>query len=144
MDRHDRHIIVARNSTWTDKNLSGGIYYKYYIKAYKLVDGKKVWLAKSKVAHSTTTGGKYGNAKSVKVNKTDVSLAVGKTFTIKAEQVLDDKPIAGHQNIKYESSNSKVASVTSKGVIKAKSKGICYIYVYAQNGMYKRVKVTVK
>ena len=78
------------------------------------------------------------------VNKTSVSLAVGKTFTIQAEQVLKDKPIAGHQNIKYESSNSKVASVTSKGVIKAKSKGTCYIYVYAQNGMYKRIKVTVK
>ncbi|MBO5154454.1 MAG: Ig-like domain-containing protein [Eubacterium sp.] len=116
-------IKNGNTTTWTDKNLTSGTYYKYYIKAYKLVNGKKVWLAKSKVVHSTTTGGKYGNAKSVKVNKTSVSLAVGKTFTIKAEQVLKDKPIAGHQNIKYESSNSKVASVTSKGVIKAKKKG---------------------
>ena len=141
-----KQVTIKDNTTtsWIDTKLASGTYYKYYIKAYKLVDGKKVWIAKSKVVHSTTTGGKYGNAKSVKVNKTSVSLAVGKTFSIKAEQVLKDKPIAGHQNIKYESGNSKVASVTSKGVIKAKKKGTCYIYVYAQNGMYKRIKVTVK
>lgn len=141
-----KQVTIKDNTTtsWIDTKLASGTYYKYYIKAYKLVDGKKVWIAKSKVVHSTTTGGKYGNAKSVKVNKTSVSLAVGKTFSIKAEQVLKDKPIAGHQNIKYESGNSKVASVTSKGVIKAKKKGTCYIYMYAQNGMYKRIKVTVQ
>ena len=141
-----KQVTIKDNTTtsWIDTKLARGTYYKYYIKAYKLVDGKKVWIAKSKVVHSTTTGGKYGNAKSVKVNKTSVSLTVGKTFSIKAEQVLKDKPIAGHQNIKYESGNSKVASVTSKGVIKAKKKGTCYIYVYAQNGMYKRIKVTVQ
>ena len=141
-----KQVTIKDNTTtsWIDTKLASGTYYKYYIKAYKLVDGKKVWIAKSKVVHSTTTGGKYGNAKSVKVNKTSVSLTVGKTFSIKAEQVLKDKPIAGHQNIKYESGNSKVVSVTSKGVIKAKKKGTCYIYVYAQNGMYKRIKVTVQ
>lgn len=142
----EKQVTIKNGSTttWTDKSLTSGTYYKYYIKAYKLVDGKKVWLAKSKVVHSTTTGGEYGNAKSVKVNKTSVSLAVGKTFTIKAEQVVKDQPIKKHTEIKFESSNSKIASVTSKGVIKAKKKGTCYIYVYAQNGMYKRIKVTVK
>ncbi len=141
-----QRVVIKDGSTttWIDKNLDGGTYYKYYIKAYKLVNGKKVWLAKSKVVHSTTTGGKYGNAKTVKVNKTDLSLTKGQTFTIKAEQVIKDKPIDEHQNIKFESSNTKVASVSSKGVIKAKKKGTCYIYVYAQNGMYKRIKVTVK
>lgn len=134
----------GNTTTWTDRKLAGGTYYKYYIKAYKLVDGKKVYLAKSKVVHSTTTGGKYSNAKSVKVNKAAVSLAVGKNFTIKAEQVVKDKPIKKHEGIKFESSNSKVVSVTSKGVIKAKKKGTCYIYVYAQNGVYKKIKVTVK
>ena len=141
-----QRVVIKDGSTttWVDKNLDGGTYYKYYIKAYKLVNGKKVWLAKSKVVHSTTTGGKYGNAKTVKVNQTVLSLTKGKTFAIKAEQVIKDKPIDEHQDIKYESSNTKVASVTGKGVIKAKKKGTCYIYVYAQNGMYRRMKVTVK
>lgn len=141
-----QQVVIKDNATttWTDKNLASGTHYKYCIKAYKLVDGKKVWLAKSKVVHTTTTGGNYGNAKSVKVNKTAVSLTVGKNFTIKAEQVVKDKRIANHQNIKFESSNSKIASVTDKGVIKAKKKGTCYIYVYAQNGVYQKIKVTVK
>ena len=140
-----KRVVIenGETTTWTDKNLASGTYYKYYIKAYKLVNGKKVWLAKSKVAHSTTTGGRYGNAKTVRVNKTAVSLAVNQQFTIKAEQIIKDLSIVKHVNIQFESSNSKVASVTKKGVIKAKKQGTCYIYVYAQNGMYKRIKVTV-
>lgn len=141
-----KQAVIKDNATttWTDKALTSGTYYKYYIKAYKLVNGKKVWLSKSKVVHTTTAGGKFGNAKSLKVNKTTVSLAKGKTFAIKAEQILKKLPIQKHASIKYESSNSKIASVTRKGVIKAKKKGICYIYVYAQNGKYRRIKVTVK
>ncbi|MSS62585.1 Ig-like domain-containing protein [Velocimicrobium porci] len=55
-----------------------------------------------------------------------------------------DKAIKKHTAIKYESGNSKIATVSSKGVIKAKKSGTCYIYVYAQNGVYEKVKVTVQ
>lgn len=137
-------IENGKTTTWMDRKLKKGVYYKYYIKAYKLVNGKKVWIAVSKVVHSTTTGGKYGNAKSVRVNKSSVFLATGKKFTIKAKQIVKKLPILKHTAIKFESSNSKVASVSDKGVIKAKGKGVCYIYVYAQNGMYKMIKVKVK
>ena len=41
-------------------------------------------------------------------------------------------------------SQGNVGNHTCKGVITAKSKGECNIYVYAQNGVYKKVKVTVK
>uniref|UniRef100_UPI000A82D741 Ig-like domain-containing protein n=1 Tax=Acetivibrio ethanolgignens TaxID=290052 RepID=UPI000A82D741 len=140
-------LVVIKDgstTTWTDKALKSGTYYKYYVKAYKLVDGKKVFIAKSKTVHATTTGGKYGNVKSVKVNDTDVTLKEGETFTIQASQVEADKSIQKHAAIKYESTNKKVAAVDSKGVITAKKAGTCYIYVYAQNGVYKKVKVTVK
>lgn len=141
-----QRVVIKDGSTttWIDKNLDGGTYYKYYIKAYKLVGGKKVWIAKSKVVHSTTAGGKYGNARSVRVNQTDVSLKIGKTFAIKAEQIEWDKPIRKHVDIRYESSDTKVARVNADGKITAAGKGTCYIYVYAQNGMYKKIKVTVK
>ena len=43
----------------------------------------------------------------------------------------------------YETSNSKVAIVTS-GKIKAIGKGSCYIYAYTQNGVCAKVKVIVK
>ena len=137
-------IKDGSTTTWTDRDLKSGTYYKYYVKAYKLVDGKKVFIAKSKTIHVTTTDGKYGNAKSVKVNDTDVTLKAGNTFTIKVSQVKADKAIQKHTAIKYESSNSKVATVSSKGVITAKKKGTCYVYVYAQNGIYAKVKVTVR
>ncbi|MDD7642078.1 MAG: InlB B-repeat-containing protein [bacterium] len=142
-----KKLAVIKNGskiTYTDKKLKSGTYYKYYIKAYKLVNGKKVWLAQSKVIHVTTSGGKYGNAKAVKVSRTKVALKKGKSLIIKASQIAGNKPIKQHTDIKFESTNTKIATVTRNGRIKAKKKGICYIYVYAQNGMYKRIKVTVK
>ena len=45
---------------------------------------------------------------------------------------------------RYESSNPKVATVSSKGKVKGKKKGTATIFVIAQNGVYKTVKVTVK
>ena len=112
--------------------------------AYKLVDGKKITIAASKTIHVTTGGGKYGNAKTIKLNKTKVSLKKGKTVRITATQVKQSKKLKKHRSVCYESSNTKVATVSSKGLIKAKAKGSCTIYVYAQNGIYKTVKVTVK
>ena len=46
--------------------------------------------------------------------------------------------------MRYESTNTKVATVSSKGVIKGVKKGTCYVYAYAQNGIAKKIKVTVK
>ena len=142
-----KKLAVLQNGskiTYTDKKLKSGIYYKYCVKAYKLVNGKKVWLAKSKTIHVTTAGGKYGNAKAVKVSNTKVILKKGKSLVIKAQQIAENKPIKQHVNIKFESTNTKIATVTKNGRIKAKKKGTCYIYVYAQNGVYKRISVTVK
>lgn len=44
---------------------------------------------------------------------------------------LDDKELA------------KVPVVSKNGVIQAKGKGKCLVYVYAQNGIYKKIKVKV-
>ena len=52
--------------------------------------------------------------------------------------------VVKHRALKYETSNAKIATVSSKGVIKGKAKGTCYIYAYAQNGVYKKIKVLVK
>ena len=38
----------------------------------------------------------------------------------------------------------KVVTVTSDSVIKAMRKGNCKIWVYAQNGVYKALKIIVK
>ncbi|MCR5792107.1 MAG: Ig-like domain-containing protein [Lachnospiraceae bacterium] len=48
------------------------------------------------------------------------------------------------RRVSFESTNNKVAKVSRSGKITAKKKGSCYVYVYAQNGAYKKVKVIVK
>ena len=135
-----------KNSTckYTQKKLKKGTYYKYLVVAYKKIAGTTVTIAAAKTIHATTAGGKYGVAKAVKVNKTKVTLARSKTFKIKASEIKQNKKIRQHRKIKYESSNTKIASVNGKGVVKAKKKGSCDIYVYAQNGVYKKIKITVK
>ncbi len=139
---------IKKNSTckFTQKKLKKGTYYKYLVIAYKKIAGTTVTIAAAKTVHATTTGGKYGVAKAVKVNKTKVTLARSKTFKIKASEIKKDKKkkIRQHRKIKYESSNTKIASVNGKGIVKAKKKGSCDIYVYAQNGVYKKIKITVK
>lgn len=138
--------VIRKGSTitWTGKDLEPGMGYKYCIRAYKLVNGRKIWLAKSGVIYAVTTGGEYGNAKSVKLNKTSVELETEKTFAIVAEQIPEDLPIKHPASFKYCSNNNKVATVSNKGVITAKKAGTCYIYVCAQNGVYRKIKVTVQ
>ncbi|MBQ9179888.1 MAG: Ig-like domain-containing protein [Firmicutes bacterium] len=46
--------------------------------------------------------------------------------------------------LRYMTSNKKIATVSKSGKIKAKTKGTCYIYAYAHNGVSKRIKITVK
>jgi uncharacterized protein YjdB len=41
-------------------------------------------------------------------------------------------------------SDKKIATVSSKGKIKAVAKGKCTIYAYAHNGVSRSIKVTVK
>ena len=137
-------VVSGKTTSYTHKKLKKGTYYKYNIVAFKYVNGVKVTLAASKKIHATTLGGKYGVAKAVKLNKSNVKIKKGKTFKIKASEIKKDKKIKRHRAICYESSNAKIATVNSKGKIKAKKKGKCTIYVYAQNGVYKTVKVTVK
>ena len=130
--------------TYTQKKLKKGTAYKYIVRAYKVIDGKKITIAASKCVHVYTDGGKYGNTKSIKVKKSKVTLKKGKTYKLKASEVKAKKKLKRHRKLGYESSNKKVATVTSKGVIRAKAKGTCTVYVYAQNGKQKKIKVTVK
>ena len=130
--------------TWTAKNLKENTYYKYYIKAYKNVNGKKKKLTVSKTIHATTISSKYGVAQSIALNKTKVSIKKNKTFKIIAKETNKDRRIATHRPICYESENTKIATVSAKGVVKAKKKGKVKIWVFAQNGISKSITINVK
>jgi preprotein translocase subunit YajC len=101
-------------------------------------------ISSAKPIHVATTGGTAGNVKSISVNKTKVTLGVNKKFTIKATVNSGKLKAAQHRKLSFESTNKSVAVVSKKGVITAKAKGTCYVYAYAQNGVYQKIKVTVR
>ena len=133
--------VSGNYKSWTKKKLSKNTAYKYFIVAYDK-DGK---IAKSANIHVTTAGGKYAAVSAITVNKKAVTVKKGKTKKVNASITTTGKNYLKHtRNVRYISSNQKVATVDKNGKIKGIKKGKCYIYCYAQNGMYKKVKVTVK
>lgn len=127
------------------KKVKKGTYYKFMIVA---LDKNNKVITTSKIVHATTKGGKGCNDKTIttKAKKSKVTIKKGKTFKLKAKPVAQSKKLKvyRHRGVSYESSNKKVAAVNSEGVIKGKKKGTCYVYAYAQNGVFKKIKVTVK
>lgn len=71
----------------------------------------------------------------VKLNKTKVTLRVGKTVTLKLKN--------NKKRVKWSTSNKKVATVTAKGKVKAKKKGKATIIAKVGKKKYK-CKVTVQ
>ena len=51
---------------------------------------------------------------------------------------------ANEKAYRYYTDNSNVAKVSKKSVITAKAKGRCLVYVLTNNGVYRKIKVTVK
>ena len=127
-------IIDNNNTTsYIHTGLAKATYYKYLVQAYKMVDGKVQIISTSKTIHAATKSTKYANVSKLKLNKTNVTLQKkGKTFKVTAKVIkTTGKKLVNHRKVCFESSNPKVATVNSKGVIKAKKKGTCTIYVYA-------------
>ena len=85
--------------------------------------------------------------KSLKVVNVSTGKKVSSKVSLKCKQTLKlattVSPITSKEKVKYSSSNKKVASVSSKGVIKAKKKGKATITVKTGKKTYK-IKVTVK
>ncbi len=122
-------------------------YYKFLVVA---LDKNNKVVSTSRMIHVATKGGKYTNYKKISVDKEKITkaknLKKGKSLKLEAKQIKVTKSLKArkHVPIRYESSNKTIAKVTSKGVIKALKKGTCYVYIYAQNGVYKKIKVVVK
>ena len=138
-----KKIKEVSKKTFTANKLKKGKYYKYLVVAQ---NDKGEVLATSKLIHVATKGGKVGNCKSLKLNKTKIKLLLGKKFKIKVKQIADSKnvKIKKHRKVSFESSNPEIATVSKRGKITALKRGKCTIYAYAQNGVYKKVKVTIK
>ena len=83
---------------------------------------------------------------SVRLSKTNLTLNKGASYTI--SEGTSSGSYANASNLKWSSSNTKVATVTkgngNKAVIKANAKGTAYIKITLYNGKTAQCKVTVK
>ena len=138
-----KKITTTTKLSFTQKKLRKGTYYKYMILA---VNAKNKVIAVSKTLHVATKGGKIGNYKSVKITnaKSTLTLKKGKKMKLKAKAIKADKKVRNHRKIKFESSKPSVVKITAGGKLTAKKKGTAIIYAYAQNGVFKKIKVKVK
>lgn len=174
-------------SEYEMENLLAKTYYKFYVRAYILVNGEKRYITTSINVHGVTLNDKYGVADDINIEKVVVKYTNGKSktkynraddgdveelnITMKVGQTLkivaseynaDGKEIRAHRPISFESSNTNICKIGTRakhkyGIevkdkantyksysITAKAEGECTIYVFAQNGIYTKVNVTVK
>lgn len=147
LDVTEKTLYVKGKDTVTlkaDTNLSDKITWSSSNKKVAIVNSKGVVTAKAKgTAVITATCGEYKatckvsvKTPTLKLAKTSASIKVGKKTTIKATAT----PTG---TVKYTSSNKKIATVSSKGVVTGKKKGTAKITVTC-NGVSKTFKVTVK
>lgn len=134
----------ATNKTvqWTTNNKKAAT-----VKNGKVATNKKIKKA-TKVTITATADGKKASCtitvkaapKKVTLNAKKKTLKKGKTFQIKAKL---PKNTASNV-IKYKSSNKKVATVSTKGKVKAVKKGKATITVTTFNKKSAKIKITVK
>jgi uncharacterized protein YjdB len=142
-----KKLAAGKTNSCNVKKLKKGTYHKFIVVA---LDKNENVVSTSKVIHVATSGGKAGNHKSVKVTKKVVNkakkLRKGKSLKLNAKSVAKSKKlkVKNHKAVRYESTNTNIAAVSNKGIVKAKNKGTCYVYAFAQNGVSRKIKVVVK
>ena len=135
-------IAVVNGTSFTQSGLEKGTYYKYMVVA---LDGSGKVVAASRTIHVATSGKKVSNPKKVTVKKKTLKVNQGKTAKIKASIVKPNgKKVKNHRKLAYESADPAIATVTKSGKVKGISKGTTFVYVYAQNGVFAKVKIIVK
>jgi hypothetical protein len=127
--------LTPKSYTGDPKNLSLSM-----VKISKAT-GKSMVVTKGSKAESYAKSNKISykyTPASVKFSTSSVSLGVGEKYTAK----VTISPANSVSTVKYTTSNSKVATVSSKGVVTAKKAGTAKITVTTSNG--KKATLTVK
>lgn len=142
--------VNGRTRAYIWKGLKKGRVYRCKVTAQKkALNGSSYRTASSSRTVYVIAGnvrGKYTNPGSVKLNRSSLTLDAGESFRLKAgvKKIKSSKKLLGYTAaVRYCSTDKKVASVSSKGVIRAKSKGSCSIYAQSVNGVWSRVRVRV-
>lgn len=153
LNKKNVSLNVGKTYTLKATGIKGKITWTSSKKSVATVSSKGVVKAKKKGTAVITA--KYGKKKltckvtvkqpvtSIKLSKTSISLNEGKTYSLKtsiAPKNADNKAVV------WKSSNKKIATVSSKGIVAAKSAGTATITATAKDGSGKKssCKVTIK
>ena len=139
-------VYVGKKATVkvTTYGVSGTAKFKFSNTKVATVNSKGVITGKKAgTTKITVTVGKYKKVLTVKVKKPSFSLVKSSANLKKGKKVTIKVKAAPASKVTYKSSNTKVATVNSKGVVTAKKKGTAKITVKC-NGITKTFKVTVK
>ncbi len=142
--------VSGKTRSWSKSGLKKNESYKFKVVAQKKKNGKYVTFRSSRSGHFVTgdVKGNMTNAKSLTLNRTNVTLKKNGSMTISAKVTkvkAGKKHMTGHVDLlRYTSNDPSVADVNAKGRITAKKAGVAKIYVQTINGMWKVVTVTVK
>ncbi|WP_294468762.1 Ig-like domain-containing protein [uncultured Anaerofustis sp.] len=101
----------------------------------KISDKKKV------SAYKVATSIKVSNKKRIKASVRKHNINVGRTLSLKASSYPKS---ANNKSVTWKSSNPKIATVNSKGVVKGKKKGTVKITAYAKYNKSAKKTFTVK
>ncbi len=143
---------IKGNNTlsYTKTKLLAHTSYKSFVRPFKMVKGKKVYLSTSPQAHIYTAGGNkdYSSPKKLVLNKTKISIKAKKSFQLKVKITLIDakKKLMTDTHapaVRYISSDTSIAKVSKKGKIVGVAKGSCTVYAITQNGLRAAVEVKV-
>ncbi len=123
--------------------LKKGTRYKYYVAAYRIIDGKRVVLTKSLPVYSATKGGRYGNVSKIRIKAQAVKVRTGQKIRLNVK-VSGKKTKKADKLVRYIITDRSVADVSKKGTITGVRRGSCYLYCITRNGLYQRIKIDVK
>ena len=131
------------------EGLKKGRAYKGYVRAWTNKNGNKAYIGEASPVVHCIVGGYNNtttNAKSVKLNKTRLTLVKGKSSVLKAsaEGAKSGRKVLKHTwTIRYYSSNANVAKVNRNGKVTAVEGGVCWIYAITNDGLRARARVRV-
>ena len=137
-----KQIAKTKKTSFTDKRLKKNKTYSYVVYPYK-IKGGKYYIANgcSKVITRTTNSSKKPDTvKGASINKSTLSLNVGKTANLSVKY--NGNPFS--KWTRWYSSNTKVATVNSSGKVTAKATGATTITAKRPSGYNLTCRVTVK
>lgn len=144
--------LTLKKTITASKNVSRTVYWKSSRTSVAKVNSKGVVTARKKGTATITAQIKGTKAKAtckiivgtpvsrITMNKTTASVTLGKTMTLKATAY---PKTATTRTVSWKSSNKKIATVSSKGLVTAKAIGKAVITATTKDGTGKKATCTV-